>query len=422
MGAHVVAIDGFFFPMGKSYFAIIQTHGYVQFMGWVGLFIIGVSLYFFPRISHVPIKEKNQNLILTFISTGLIIRYVAHNIVFYLNGDDAIHSTIWLIFIGTSLVLLGVIYYSILLGQSVGKTRASSALDKIKPIKGFLFLTLLGWVIYNTVQVVLTWEMVEEGSLFMNQLHNNWSIKVFINLVILPICFAVSVRTFPLYLRLPAIKWHVENLVAWYAAGAGLELYYIKGWWTDIGSLIRIIAVIVFILRLDILFRRKSPWTYFQKEPYKVDRLNKPRKGYPDFGEWGRFELLVRSSYFWLFIAMVLEFIQILTLIFHLPFVIYPDGFRHMIVLGFATQLIFGMAPRMIPGFMRKRKVAYQSAVVWTFWLVNLAVVTRTAPILFSGKYFTHFMGALYGFSGIFGMAAIIIFSINMWRTTSLDS
>ena len=422
MGAHVASIDGFFFPHGKSFYAIVQTHGYVQFMGWVGLFIMSVSLFFFPRISHIPIKASTKNWILGLITLGLAGRFLAHNTTPYISSSSVFNTLNWIIFLSTVLVWIGVLIYVGSFGKAALKVRGSSAGDKMKPIKGFMFMTLLGWVVYNTVQVGLTWEMVKTHSLLLDMLWNEWSLQAFTLLVIIPICFAVSVRTFPLYLRLAPINWRVDYMALWYAGAVAMELLYVRGWWTLAGTIIRSGIVIWFIWKIDVLTRFKAPWTHYQTEPFKLDRQKKPRSGCPDYGEWGRFELLVYSAFFWLALAMALDILRITAIYTSLPLIVYPDGIRHLILLGFATMLIFGMAPRMIPGFMKKKMVAKPQLVILTFWLGNLAVITRVIPILFTGKSFTVFSGASYGLSGIFGLMALTLFSINMWKSTVLDS
>ncbi|NQV36790.1 MAG: hypothetical protein HQ509_02155 [Candidatus Marinimicrobia bacterium] len=422
MGAHIVSIDGFFFPQGKSYFAIIQTHGYIQFMGWIGLFIMGVSLYFFPRISHIPIEAKKTNWILGLISVGLTGRYLAHNTTPYISAPTVFSVLNWIIFLSTVTVWIGVLFYVGSFGKAVLKARGTSALEKLNPIKGFMFMTLLGWVVYNTVQVGLTWEMLRSNSLILDVLWNEWSLQAFTLLVVIPICFAVSVRTFPLYLRLAPIRWQVEYLAMLYAIAIAMELLYLKGWWTIAGMILRSVLVIWFIWKIDILTRFKAPWTHYQKEPFKLDRQKQPRDGYPDYGEWGRFELLVYSAYFWLAVAMILDIFRIVSIYTRLPILIYPDAVRHLILLGFATMLIFGMAPRMIPGFMKKKMVAKPHWVIWTFWIGNISVIMRVIPIAFTGKSFTVFSGALYGLSGIFVLIALVLFSINMWKSTVVDS
>ncbi|MBT5758052.1 MAG: hypothetical protein HOI55_00200, partial [Candidatus Marinimicrobia bacterium] len=46
---------GFGFDLGPGYHAYIQTHGSLQLIGWVGLFIMGVSIHFLSRLAWLSL-------------------------------------------------------------------------------------------------------------------------------------------------------------------------------------------------------------------------------------------------------------------------------------------------------------------------------------------------------------------------------
>ena len=48
---------GFDLPLGDWLVSAIQAHGHGQLAGWLGLFILGVSLHFIPRMTGVPIRS-----------------------------------------------------------------------------------------------------------------------------------------------------------------------------------------------------------------------------------------------------------------------------------------------------------------------------------------------------------------------------
>jgi len=56
---------------------------------------------------------------------------------------------------------------------------------------------------------------------------------------------------------------------------------------------------------LDIIFKTKQDWTEEQNEEC-VPRRRDPRKGFPDYGGFGRFEWLIRSAFIWLVIGLFL--------------------------------------------------------------------------------------------------------------------
>ncbi|HCI16889.1 MAG TPA: hypothetical protein DE027_08680, partial [Candidatus Marinimicrobia bacterium] len=58
MGSHVAFSLGFNYSLGNGFHAYIQTHGYLQLMGWAGLFIMGVSIHFLSRLAHLEHVNK----------------------------------------------------------------------------------------------------------------------------------------------------------------------------------------------------------------------------------------------------------------------------------------------------------------------------------------------------------------------------
>ena len=131
LGAHVASVIGFDFPLGKGFSSFIQTHGHVQLVGWVGLFIIGISLHFIPRLAGVPIARSKQiDLVLWLITAGLMLRSLAHCAVPYLVGSRAFTPVNWLNAVSALLEWIGILLYLKLIVQTV------SRVDLTKPRPG----------------------------------------------------------------------------------------------------------------------------------------------------------------------------------------------------------------------------------------------------------------------------------------------
>ena len=47
-------------PLGTWWVAMVQTHGHLQLFGWVGLFVVGIALYFLPRLGPALRKEPRS--------------------------------------------------------------------------------------------------------------------------------------------------------------------------------------------------------------------------------------------------------------------------------------------------------------------------------------------------------------------------
>jgi len=75
IGAYLAFVVGYGFPLGAGFSSLIQVHGHVQLVGWAGLFIMGVSLYFIPRLASVPLPHSRWIApMLWLMATGLFLR------------------------------------------------------------------------------------------------------------------------------------------------------------------------------------------------------------------------------------------------------------------------------------------------------------------------------------------------------------
>ncbi|HBY97481.1 MAG TPA: hypothetical protein DEP84_26665, partial [Chloroflexi bacterium] len=60
LGAFMVGSLAGWWPAGGGWLALVQAHGHVQLFGWAGLFILGVGLYFLPRLRGVPLAQPER--------------------------------------------------------------------------------------------------------------------------------------------------------------------------------------------------------------------------------------------------------------------------------------------------------------------------------------------------------------------------
>src|SRR5574337_1922498 len=86
-GAYLAVVIGYGLPAGESFYALIQTHGHLQLIGWVGVFIMGISLHFIPRLASFPIpRPERVNRILWLMVPGLLLRAVGGTVLASLEG------------------------------------------------------------------------------------------------------------------------------------------------------------------------------------------------------------------------------------------------------------------------------------------------------------------------------------------------
>lgn len=437
LGAHVASVIGLGLPLGKGFYSFVQIHGHVQLMGWAGLFIVGISLYFIPRLAGVPIsRPKRIDQVLWLVAFGLILRSAGHTLLPYITNSAYSVSLSWLVAVSGLIEWFGIVLYLVTLIQTLkglADLNSTPALTSVKPLFAMM---LAGWFLYSTLNFILLLHMTINKNVVVHQGWNEFAIQIFTGLVLLPVAFAFSIRLFPLYLRLPAPHWPVR-----FAAFAYLTSYCIQILpalppimslmsripiiLSSLGQILKGSVIIWFVWELDILTRRRDPWTVHRKLHPGPDR-RPTREGMPDYGEFGRFERLVYAAYAWLVGGAILEILIGTASLATWSIPISTDALRHVYLLGFITHLILGISVRMIPGFIKKKKVAYTKLVDITFWLGNSAAVARIVPLILPTLLLEAIPGAtaltrgLFAFSGILALLAVSCLALNLTKTAKI--
>ncbi len=425
---------GFGLSMGDGWSALLQAHGHAQLMGWTGLFIMGVSLHFFPRLAGTSLSRPYLlPWILALLVSGILLRTLSQPLLD--SGPSPGLQTVLRIALGMSGIAetIGVFGYLFLLVSTASK--AGSNRPAFQSVSVFFSLAAVGWLTYVPISAVLSFQAATRGSGMVDIAWNRFGIELFIALVLLPVAMAFTVRTFPLYLRLPAVRWPVHKLGCIYLVALTLIhvpvlaelLGVISGHvrstqsFIGIGRILKGGVLLYFIWKIDLLIRRCPPWT--------VNRMGAPgperrptRKGLPDYGEFGRFEWLLYAAYTALALAACLELLEGLSALLNWPSPADPDALRHTYLAGFITLLLFGMAPRLIPGFLHKRQVAYPSLVTVTFFLAGTAALFRILPLFMSNildriPYGLPVALTAFGLSGAFGWLAVGVLAVNLYAT-----
>jgi uncharacterized protein involved in response to NO len=437
LAAHLSFVIGFGFQLGPAFPALVQAHGHAQLVGWAGMFVMGVSLHFIPRLASVPLTHPRWvGAILWLTGTGLALRIVGQLVLAYGVGPVPLDVLRWLVVASGILEGAGILLYLVLVIGSVrgtGDIRTQPAFGAVRPFFGMM---VVGWLVYASVNLIGLVDMGLRGRASVNHAWNAFAVQSFIDLVLLPVAMAFSVRLFPMFLALSAAFWPVRGTAYAYLVGACLQLvtpvlapFGLEGRARDLivgfGGLTKGCVILWFVWGLDLLTRRRPverPARFLQIGPERPPT----RPGLPDFGEFGRFELLVYSAYLWLVGAALYEIANGAGILMDGSVVVGPSVVRHMYLLGFITLLIFGVSVRMLPGFVNKRAVALPALVLATFWLGNTAALFRVIPLILPVLVtdLTPAVGRLaqcaFGLSGILALAAVILLSINLvWTLQS---
>lgn len=400
--------------------ALIQLHGHAQVYGWIGLFIIGISLYFIPRFAGVALRFASMGAwIAGCILSSVILRAGAF-------AAFVVDSPYWMALLWFSALAFaaGIGAYIFLLFSTLRTTDPRRT--AIRPLFPYFFSSLCGWLATAILVQVLTLQAIEQRSGLLHPAWNAWCIDLFVGLVLLPVAFAFSIRTFPLYLRLAAVRWNVERYFYFYLACFAVSMLaaaYSLWFGGEVGAveggarLAKGVVLVGFIWRLDLLTRRVKAWVIEREgePPSNPARHRRPRPGMPDYGEFGHFEWLVYAAYAFLLAAALLEIYSGLGVIGGWWGVFDASALRHVYLAGFGTLLLLGMAPRMVPGFVHRRGPASPLLVDLSCFFGLVAVLLRLLPFVGPAVWWPEKKALLFGVSGFCGWFAVALLAVNLW-------
>lgn len=428
--ALLAAALGMNLPLGLWWGAAIQAHGHAQLFGWMGMFILGMALFFLPRLRGVRLTGVGfARWGFALLTGGIVLRSIAQPALGFADPASMFQSPIRAgLAVSSLLELAGMLAVAIMLiktGLSAGELSNEAPAYPVLPFIRIAVASFASAFIANTIGTLIT---VYRGRVTLEPGWDSLVVDLMLYGLAIPMAVVFSVRNFPLFLRLAIPpREHLRSIAFGYLVGLLLRLApgvvsiaVTSSQWVNIlgavGVIIDGVCVLVFIWMIDLL-RRRPPWTVNRAPNTRpeLEYLRKPtRPRYPDAGEYGRFELLLYSSYVWLIVSSLTGIIRSAGLLLGYQGIAPPDAERHALTVGFITMLIFGMAPRMVPGFSGKRRVASSLLVFLTFIFGNLAALLRTLPLLLPGW---NWAGALLASSGAIGWVAVACLGINLVRT-----
>jgi uncharacterized protein involved in response to NO len=444
LAAVLVAALTFNWLPGAWWIASIQAHGHAQLFGWAGLFVLGVGLFFLPRLrGTVLARAELAPWALGCLVVGISLRAVCQPLLAVVKAEmpqELLWAALGRAGLGVSgvLELASVAMVVVMLMTSYRRGRPLMPDSPIVKVRPFLAVSLISLGVAAFLNAVVGLDTAWRDWFLYDGNWDNAITHLMIMGFILPMAFALSLRNLPLFMRLafpprrelvPVVVAYVTGLVL-AGLALGLERLFGPSWGALIGGLGDVLegaAVLAFIWAFDLLLRRKQPWTTSRiaPPPGYVETRKPTRQRYPDYGEFGRFELLVISAYSWLAFAAAVMIVNGVSSVVTSPTLspagpfFNPDIPRHAITVGFITLLIFGMAVRMLPGFSGKTRVASTPLVLATFWLGNIATLFRVAP-LFAPDLLVSKIAL--GSSGAIGWLAVACLAVNLYWTWERDN
>lgn len=415
-GATTVLARAFGLTPGTWYSALVQAHGHAQLFGWVGLMLLGVGMYFLPKLRGATLKGVSRApAAWALLVAGISLRSIVQPLAGLGGGNGVLRG---LLLVAAVLELAGMLLIVSMLGESLGSAKPLPPDAPAYPIELFAQCAFLSLALAFLVNLFGAWNMLSEGKSLLAVRYDQLTVNLVAYGAVIPMTFVFAVRTLPLFLRrvVPgrgiwrplALAYFVgvtlcltPNFIAIaddvvILSGRLLRANLINMLVVDgvaaLGAVLMNVCLLIGIWQLNLTRRRGD---------------------LPDQGEYGRFDLLIYSAYAWLVAAALMDLVRVLPVVNEM--VLMPlDAARHALTLGFITLLIFGMAVRMLPGFSGKRALAHSPLVVWTFLLGNSAAFLRVAPLLLPG-----FEGAtwLVALSGVLGWTAVLLLAIMLVGT-----
>lgn len=372
-------------PLGPAKAA----HAYAQVFGFATLFIMGVAYHTMPRFKGTSLADPGLASTSFWLQLGGV---------FLLAGGTLMGPPVsvlaWLA--GTALLLCAALAFASIVHRTLAATPPLP--EGFEP---YLRAGCVWLVVAAALSVVSVAAAAGVGVEFLPAV---WAAALwgFIGCWI----FGMSLRVLPVFMGLPTPRKRrglfvlYQGAVLLWVANAVLET------WTQVPSLRAIagavlgLSVTVFVLRLGIFGPRQES----------------AQAGARDY------ERFIVTAYLWLVAAVVFEPVwSAVTVVTGTaaPPVILDLG-RHAFTLGFLTQMIIGVATRIVPVFTGNRLWSPMWSTA-TYGLLNAAVAVRALQAV-SGLGGVVAVRPYVSLSGPLGLAAFAAFATNVFMTMRLRS
>ncbi len=370
---------------GGASTAWIQAHGQAQLLGWVGSFILGISLYSLPKFRGWTLKKFGAVWTVWALWTaGVAWRWWV-----------GVRPAEWRLgLVASALLELAayVLAQRVLLfppREKLRKTerRAPSDLGSWLGIAGFAGLGLalainLGIAIYVSLTQTLPVYPAELDHLLL--IAELWGFVV-------PLAWGYSTRFVTIFLGLKPPDHRAARWLSPALALIVLSAFTFRFWITDALALATTLAA-VSALRI---FHR----------PARPAKLLYVYRQYP---------LFIQISYGWLIAATSLAVVADV-----FPQITGLGGAsRHALTVGFIATLIFALAPRMLPAFLGGRELYSARLMAASLWLLTGGCLLRVSCEAIA--YTSSPRAAIWSIlpvSAYIELSAVLVFAANMALT-----
>lgn len=357
--------------------AWIQAHGQAQLFGWVGTFILGISLYVLPKIQGRGLKSFGEVWLLWILWTaGVGLRWWA-----------GFTSSLWrdILVPAAVLELAGFGLALHLLIFAPGRRERKVPQD-LSSWMGMIGLSSLGVALLANLLISI--RLVRGGAVFP-VVPPEWDRSFLLVAVwgfVVPVAWGYSARfvTILLGLEPPGYRW-----AQWLSAGVGVFVVFALIRQFLAADLLAVILTVtgVWVLRVFHPARRPA-------------KLLGAHHHYPFF---------IRLAFGWLVVGALLGLLAD----FFPSLAGLGGASRHAVTVGFVATLVFAVGQRMLPSFLNGRELYSLGLMGASLWVLNLGCLLRvsTESVAYSvGGIAWHILP----FSAFLELAAVLMFVANL--------
>ena len=365
--------------------AWIQAHGQAQVLGWVGSFILGISLYTLPKFRGRPLRKFGAVWVIWALWTaGVAWRWWV-----------GVHPAPWRMGLVASALLTLAAYaltQRVLLFPPNEKQKESGrqAPNELGSWLGIVGFSGLGFALVVNLGIAIYVSSTVRLPVYPAELDHLLLIAELWGFVV-PLAWGYSTRFVTIFLGLQspdhlAARWLCPALVL-----VVLSALTLRFWITDILALATTLAAL-YALRIFHTPARPAKLIYVYK----------------------RYPLFIRLSYGWLVAAAGLG---VLADVF--PQITGLGGAsRHALTVGFIATLIFALAPRMLPAFLGGRELYSPRLMATSLWLLTGGCLLRVSSeaIAYTSSS-SAVVWSVLPVSAFIELSAVLVFAINMALT-----
>ena len=192
--------------LGTRWTPLVQAHGHLQLMGWVGLFLAGVAFYVLPRFKQTDLRYPHlARPAIGLIAAGLAVRTVSQ--------PYSDHGWVAGLMVASAVVeMAGVACFAAVVAGTLLASRRKNY--------DWYLLAACGWLAASAAaNLVVVAEIARDGQSVIASAKDGPLLTMQLYGFIALFIFGVSIRILPhfLSLRPPSVRWFVPALVLYNA-------------------------------------------------------------------------------------------------------------------------------------------------------------------------------------------------------------